>query len=156
MREHKIYNNEIGHYEESFRIPFLLIWDGVIKPERISSHPYSQMDIAPTVLELAGITRGEYPFQGISIFDRKSIHPIYLVQPYNGRFLETVRYPYKYVRHESTGEDFFYNLETDPGENAALSSIPAEMHDLFEKDIQYMRRNQTLIEKDRVWKGNQQ
>lgn len=152
MHEHGIWNNEICSYDETFRIPFLIIWDGVIAPERVKDRVYSQMDIAPTVMELAGLS-GQYPFQGISVFDREKDHPVYLVQPYNGRFFEIVRYPDKFVRHESTGEERLYDLSRDPGEREnTLSSADPRKLGVFKKDLEYFHINQMLIETDRVWR----
>lgn len=156
MREHGIYNNEVCSYEESFRIPFLMIWDGVIPPERVRERPYSQMDIAPTLLSLAGVKSGEYPFEGVSIFDRTSRHPVYLVQPYNGAFFEVVRWPLKYVQHRSTGEERLFDLAADPGEAKNLiGTISAAEREQFGKDIMYFTSNQAIIEKDRVWRREQ-
>ena len=153
MREHGIYNNEICSYEESFRIPFLMIWDGVITPERVSGRPYSQMDIAPTLLALAGLKDGEYPFEGASVFDRSSRHPVYLVQPYNGGFFEVVRWPLKYVLHRSTGEERLFDLSADPGETKNMAqTISAAEREQFGKDIMYFTSNQAIIEKNRVWR----
>jgi phosphoglycerol transferase MdoB-like AlkP superfamily enzyme len=153
MREHGIYNNEICSYEESFRIPFLMIWDGVITPERVRELPYSQMDIAPSVLQLAGAAEGEFPFQGISIFDRTASHPVYLVQPYNGTFFEVIRYPKKYVLHKSTGDEKLFDLSTDPAEQTNLFPANAEENRrFFAKDIDYFLTNQAMIENNRIWK----
>ena len=57
---------------------------------------------------------------GISVFDRKSNHPVYLIQPYNGRFLQVVDYPLKYITHLKTGKEYLFNLENDPGEKVNL------------------------------------
>lgn len=152
MHEHGIWNNEICSYDETFRIPLLLIWDGVIPPERVKGRVYSQMDIAPTLMELAGLT-GQYPFQGISMFDREKDHPVYLVQPYNGKFFEIVRYPFKFVRHESTGEERLYDLSLDPNEREnILSTANPQKLGVLKKDLEYFHINQTLIETDRIWR----
>src|SRR5882762_8807619 len=51
--EHGYYDNESGFYNEYFKTP-LLIWGKGI-PAGISHELHSQLDIAPTVLELLGI-----------------------------------------------------------------------------------------------------
>jgi uncharacterized sulfatase len=44
-------------YDEVTRIPFIIRWPGVIKPNSICEQPVSHIDIVPTVLEAAGLPR---------------------------------------------------------------------------------------------------
>jgi arylsulfatase A-like enzyme len=136
MKEHGIYNNEICRYEESFRIPFLVLWKGKITPERVRERPYSQLDIGPTICDIIGIKDELNTMRGISVYDRTTPHPIELVQPYNGLFLEAVAWPYKYVKHLSTHDEFLYNLESDP----------AEAVNLAEKDQNRVMRMRPLLD----------
>ncbi len=152
MKEHGLYNNEICFYDEAFRIPFLLIWDGVIKPERIKGKVYSQIDIGPTIADLAGIGKGRNNMTGISIFDRRSEHPVYLIQPYNGKFLQVVDYPMKFVEHLKTGKEYLFNLENDPKETVNLldgSYDPAAVTKL-RGSLNAIYLNQKLIEENRI------
>ena len=85
--EHGINHNEIGFYDDSFRVPFLLIWKGVVSPARISDAPASQLDIAPTLLHLLGLEQRRHHFQGRSLLDASApVRPIPLIQPYNGTY----------------------------------------------------------------------
>ena len=70
MKEHGIYNNEVCFYDEAFRIPLLILWEGVISPKRIRGRVCSQVDIGPTIADIAGVT-GKHNMIGISIFDSK-------------------------------------------------------------------------------------
>jgi len=154
MREHGIYNNEVNFYDETFRIPFLLIWDGVIKPERIKNRAYSQIDIGPTITDMLGISEADNNMTGISVFDRKSSHPVYLIQPYNGRFLQVVNYPLKYISHLKTGKEYLFNLEKDPGEKTNLmlqSYDPGTVKELKDS-LSAIYLNQQLIEENKIRK----
>lgn len=154
MKEHGIYNNEICFYDETFRIPFLIIWDGVLKPERIRDIAYSQIDIGPTITDLLGISKTKNNMTGISVFNRTKTHPVYLIQPYNGRFLEVVEYPLKYIQHLKTGKEYLFNLEDDPGERINLVSRDVNIktvNDMKQK-LSTVYLNQQLIDENRIMK----
>jgi hypothetical protein len=114
--EHGIFQNENGFYEEFFKTPLIIIGSG-IKPAVISK-PHSQLDIAPTILELSGISTTTH-FRGNSVF-KESSEPIYLLQPYAGKYLAVVRHPYKYIFSIRFNKEYIYNLENDPHENLNL------------------------------------
>jgi len=148
MKEHGIYNNEVCFYDEAFRIPFLVIWDGVIKPERLKDRAYSQIDIGPTIADMLGISESSNNMTGISVFDRKTDHPVYLIQPYNGRFLQVIKYPFKYISHLKTGNEYLFNLEKDPVEkfNLMLRSDSAEIAAELRDSLKAIYLNQQLID----------
>ena len=157
--EHKIYHNETGFYEEFFRVPLLILPGVHHNPLRIKGKSYSQVDIAPTLLDLTNI-QTSHSFQGSSILKGKKTYQ-FLVQPYSGTFLGVVDYPFKYVFHEKTGKEFLFNLKTDPRENTNLLSL-SKMDKKIEliasnlrgeKDLFYV--NDFIIEQNRVWKEAQ-
>jgi arylsulfatase A-like enzyme len=151
MREHGMYNNEVCRFEETFRIPFLILWDGVIQPQRISGKPFSQIDIGPTILDCAGITDTENTLTGTSVFTDKPALPIFLIQPYNGRYLEAVYYPFKYIFHERTQSEEVYDLQNDPKESKnVLKSISAELLKKMRESLSVIHLNQQLIEENRI------
>ena len=152
MREHGIYNNEICFYDETFRIPFLVIWDGVLKPERIRNKAYSQIDVGPTITDLLGISEAKHNMTGISIFDRRSSHPVYLIQPYNGRFLQVVNYPMKYITHLKTGKEYLFDLQKDPGEltNLMTMDYDAAAVTAMKNSLNTIYLNQQLIDGNRI------
>ncbi len=154
MKEHGIYNNEICFYDETFRIPFLLIWDGVIRPERVKKRVYSQIDIGPTITDLLGIKEAANNMTGISIFDRKGDHPVYLIQPYNGRFLQVVNYPLKYITHLKTGKEYLFDLENDPGEriNLMTGNFNVETVNTLKDSLKTVNLNQQLIDSNKIRK----
>jgi len=156
MGEHYICHTEVSAYNESFKVPYLMYWKGKIKPQRIKKYPYSQMDIAPTLIDMLGIKVKKHHFIGVSIFDKtKELHPIYLIQPYNGRFISVINYPYKYIFHMSSKVESVYDLENDPGEKKNIVSfIKKERPDIyanFQKELNFVYLDQVLIEKNAVW-----
>ncbi len=118
-----LYHSESGYYDESFRTPLVII--GAKKKE--VEGVYSQVDIAPTVLELAGIS-AEAPFVGQSMLGAKG-GIAHLIQPYDGVYLSTIKWPYKYVLHLRTGRELLFNLSVDPSESNDIidSGIPELM-----------------------------
>jgi len=150
--DHGIHNNEVGFYEESFKTPLLLIWPNHLKPERIRG-PYSQLDIAPTIVDLLHIPAGKNHFNGESIFLTKKGHSVPLIQPFSGTYIGGIQYPFHYMKHLKTGEEFLFNLETDPGE---LKNLAAEYEksgkiQSFRALMELPKRTQFLLENDRIW-----
>jgi phosphoglycerol transferase MdoB-like AlkP superfamily enzyme len=151
---HGIVRNEAGFYHESFTTPFLVIWKGKINPERIRDKTFSQIDIAPTILDLLNLSATEENhFIGRSIFSKsdKDI-PVYLVQPYSGIYLSVIRYPYRYIKHEQTGDEFLFNLDQDARENYNLINIfNTDKLDNFRRDILYFYFQQRLLIGNRIF-----
>jgi arylsulfatase A-like enzyme/Tfp pilus assembly protein PilF len=52
-------------YDEQLHVPLMIRMPG-IKPGRVS-HQVRSLDVMPTILELAGVSSGEYQFQGVSL-----------------------------------------------------------------------------------------
>lgn len=147
LGEHGNYHLESGYNEESFRIPFFMVWKGHLKPEKINV-AYSQMDIGPTILDVLGIKGQKTNFTGVSIFFKKP-HPLYLIQPY-GKHLSVVRYPYKYRFYTATQQEFVYDLTRDPMETRNLvHEISSETLALFRKDLKHIYFNQEVMKRDR-------
>ncbi|MBT5855983.1 sulfatase-like hydrolase/transferase [bacterium] len=151
MGEHGNYHLEAGYHDESFRIPFFLYWKGKVAPKRIA-RAHSQLDIAPTILDLLSINPGPNTLQGRSIIDKKAAqHPIYLVQPYSGKHLSIIQWPYKYRYFSKTGQEYFYHLEEDPMENKnRIDSLSPERLQMYREGIQKMYISQFVIEKDQL------
>ena len=152
MKEHGIYNNEKCFYDETFRIPFLVIWNGVVKPERIKNRTYSQIDIGPTIMDMIGIHNSENTMTGISVFDRRGSNPVFLVQPYNGRYLQVVDYPYKYILHLQTQKEYLFNLDADSLEkvNLARTGDVKGKPESMKKSLNRVHINQQLIDENRI------
>jgi hypothetical protein len=153
--EHGYEHNELYYFEEFFRTPFLLIYPGVVTPQRIADTAYSQIDIAPTILDIIGLTPPKHHFRGQSMLHPKEPgRPVLLIQPYNGTFLGVVEYPLKYVRHIRTGDEFVYDLQNDPQEttNMVGGYLSAQL-DRWRGMLREIYLNQYLLETDQVWPG---
>jgi len=53
-------------YEESMRMPLIVYWPERIKPGSVDEHLVQNLDLAPTILELARLTPPDY-MQGVSL-----------------------------------------------------------------------------------------
>lgn len=149
MGEHKNFHLEAGYHEESFRIPFFMVWDGHLAPQKIQG-AYSQMDIAPTIIDLLDIELDRSPFQGQSIFQTQRLIPIYLVQPY-GKYLSVISYPFKYLLHTRTMDEFVYDLKKDPMEEInIIDRISQDTLTTFRDEIKRMFANQGRIKKNQL------
>jgi len=150
MKEHGIYNNEKCFYDETFRIPFLILWDGVVEPERVSGRAYSQVDIGPTILDMLGIFKADNIMAGVSVFGPGE-NTVYLVQPYNGRYLQVLNYPYKYIHHVQSGREYLFNLDTDPGERNNLAAVEQARASDMRMSLDRVHLNQRLMDENRLW-----
>lgn len=145
-----------GYYEEFFRVPLLLFSPGVpesIAPRRLTGRARSHLDVAPTLMHLAGLTDVRNHFEGFSLLDPDAPpRPVLLVQPYEGRYLEVVDLPWKYVKHLRTGEELLFDLTADPLETTNLAGTAApEVIEPLREGLRAIFRNQMLIARDRVW-----
>jgi arylsulfatase A-like enzyme len=151
MKEHGVYNNEVCFYDETFRIPFLIIWDGVIKPKRVGGTVFSQIDIGPTITDMLGISNANHNMIGTSIFDMSLKRKVFLIQPYNGIFLQVVDYPLKYILHIRTGKEYIFDLEKDPAEKINLISESSnETVNGLRASLELIYLNQRLIDDNKI------
>lgn len=151
--EHGNYFNEYRFYEENFRIPLLLWWPGKLPPQRITDRVFSQIDIAPTVLDLLAINTNHH-FLGRSVLSNSNpCQPIAMVQPYDGTHLCIVNYPFKYVKSLRVPGEYLFNLKEDPGEsnNVIEDYRDSELLEQFSQEIARVHLNQRLIETNRIW-----
>jgi len=152
LDEHGIHHNESGFYDESFRIPLLMLWDGHIKPEKIKG-PFSQVDLAPTILDMIGVREVKNHFVGRSIFSKNDFdNTIFLVQPHSGQYLSVVKYPYKYIKNIRSGRELIFNLEVDPCEKIDLSSkISENIKFDLQRALDRIVFNQSILEQNKLW-----
>lgn len=151
---HGVIYNEIGIYDESFRTPFLLLAPGHVEPFRDNQGSHSQLDMVPTLLDLLEIREIRNTFAGQSMLRTGAgKEPVYLIQPYRGNVLISVRYPYRYFNQLSQGREFIFNLADDPDEKHPLSTteVPAELLQQFRQDIKEIRRRQILLDRNRLF-----
>lgn len=151
--EHGIHFNGVGAFEEAFRTSFMLRWKGHVVPAVVSDRAASQLDIAPTIIDLLQL-RTKTHFVGKSLFARGGdVAPVPLVQPYDGVRLGAVKWPYKLIRHESAEQEHLYDLAKDPDEQHDRIGDPllaAELAKLRETIVR-IHASETLLRGNRVW-----
>jgi hypothetical protein len=152
--EHGMYSCEESFYNEFFRVPFLLIWKDHVEPSRVGDAAYSHMDIAPTLVDLLDLRVEKHHFEGVSMFNPADrIHPVYIIQPYTGKYLTVLEWPYKYTKHLSRDKEYLFDLAGDPREKVNLASRPEHKAKLKEMrpKIEFIYMNQYLIKTDNIW-----
>jgi uncharacterized sulfatase len=125
-------------YDEAIRVPLLVCWPGVVAPGTAIDRVVSNVDLFPTILEMAGLgmpenlairgrslvplLRGQSPPWDDTLFGQYDMHHSSVAS------MRMIRTPeWKLIRHfESGGEDELYHLAVDPGElhNLADSAEP--------------------------------
>jgi uncharacterized sulfatase len=126
-------------FEESIRVPLLVVWPGVVRPGTTIDRVVSNLDTFPSMLDLAGIgtpanlrvhgrswaplLRGGAPAPAWddTLFGQYDMHH------YQEARMRMIRTPeWKWVRHyEPGGADELYSLAADPGESRNLAGDPA-------------------------------
>lgn len=157
--QHDFTSNEVSYYNENFRVP-LLVLGSKVAPFTNDTVAYSQLDIAPALVEWLGLTQA-VPFQGVPIAFRaadlpSTQHWIPMVQPYDGGFLISLRYPYKYVRSLNLEDEWLFDLDKDPHEDSNLLPAWGETREplpTLVRDLSGIYLNQRLLDEDRFVPG---
>lgn len=150
-------SNEMTYNDELFRIPLVMYWPGEIKRKTYYDETYTQLDIAPTILELTNTsTLSHFKGRVIPVFEQVKIFPeqrSVMFQPYDGGYFISIKLPYKYVYSGSTGEQYVYNLIEDPEEKHNIIDQIKD-HSIiedFRQDVIKISKNQLLIEENRIF-----
>jgi arylsulfatase A-like enzyme len=151
--EHGVHFNGLGAFEEAFHTGFALRWKGHVQPRVVTEHAASQLDLAPTILDLLQV-RTKTHFTGRSLFaDEAERPPVPLVQPYDGVRLAALRWPLKLVRHESAEQEHLYDLASDPDEEhdrIADPRLAAQLATLRETIVR-IHASEPIVRQNRVW-----
>jgi N-acetylglucosamine-6-sulfatase len=138
LGEHGFYDKRDA-FEESIRVPMLAYAPGLIAPETTVTQMVQNIDIAPTLLDLAGVQppasahmdgRSFLPLlQGQSVSWRDSILYEYYWEwnfPATPTVFAIRSERYKYIFYQGLWDrDGFYDLKTDPHERHNLIDVPA-------------------------------
>lgn len=113
-------------YDEEVRVP-LIIWNPrMFRRAGRSATVGSHIDLAPTILELAGV-RAPGDWDGRSLFDLQRPRHAYLFAAAWGQHLMGVRSgAWKYIYDARLGKEELYNLQDDPDELRDLSAAEPE------------------------------
>jgi N-acetylglucosamine-6-sulfatase len=148
LGEHGFYDKRDA-FEESIRVPMLAYAPGIIKAGASVAQMVQNIDIAPTLLEAAGVTAPES-----ARMDGRSFWPLlkgesipwrdHILYEYHWEWnfpatptlfaIRTERY--KYVYHHGVWDcDGFHDLQTDPHERHNLIAVPA-----YREQVEAMRK----------------
>ena len=140
LGEHGFYDKRDA-FEESIRVPLVAHAPGRIAPGSVVGEMVQNIDIAPTLLEFAGVS----PPAGAPRMDGRSFAPLllgktvddwrdHILYEYHWEWnfpatptclaIRTDRYKYVYY-HGVWDRNGFYDLETDPHERHNLIQVPA-------------------------------
>jgi N-acetylglucosamine-6-sulfatase len=133
-------------YEESMRVPMLAYAPGLIKAGSRVSTVVRNIDIAPTILEVAG-TRSQHDMDGRSVLralrgetldaEGEFLYEYYweYAFPHTPTTFALRGERYKYIFYHGVWDlNELYDLETDPHERRNLIDVPS-----YQKQIEQMR-----------------
>ncbi len=66
ITEHGIYFDHHGLYDETIKVPLILLYPGMLNGKKIEGF-VQHIDIVPTILDLLGVQLHGYPFDGVSL-----------------------------------------------------------------------------------------
>ncbi|WP_049723555.1 sulfatase-like hydrolase/transferase [Gilvimarinus polysaccharolyticus] len=157
MGQHNNYHNSKTVYNELFKTPLMVWWPGHVAPKVLTDTARSQLDVAPTILDLLGVDTDNH-FVGKSVFSSpEEDYFVPLIQPFDGTYLASVRYPYKYAKHLKTAKELLFDLNQDPLEqhNLMPDDDLAVLHDVplasFRRDIEVLMHNEALLKNNRIY-----
>ncbi|WP_206170497.1 sulfatase [Flagellimonas maritima] len=151
--QHPLRSGKGSYYEGGIRVPFFFLWKNKIKPHQKSKEPISNLDIFPTLLKVAGITKPNglqldgMDLCGLLVNNERSKEralfwhfPIYLqaVRKKNenrdmmfrtrpGSVIRQGKWKLHYYYEDNAVE--LYDLEDDPSEQLELSQLNMEKTD---------------------------
>ncbi len=147
LGEHRIYYDHHGLYEQTVHVPLIVYGPGLVKSTRVDAL-CQHTDVAPTVLQLAGISYEKYGLDGANLLNLLdgSIPYSYVISMENTwqaslmvrtsryKLITTVKEENLYGRPPGFKE--LYDLKKDPGETVNLADsdryIVKEMDEKFQ------------------------
>lgn len=120
--EHRVRQHDAVPYEEGIHVP-LLIYDGrknlpVGSDKELRQH----IDLAPTILQLAGISHdGQYP--GIDLMSEKGHQQVITNCWYGNWCMSLVQDQKKWIYFPEHGKVMTFSLDSDPAEQHDLSEV---------------------------------
>jgi hypothetical protein len=119
------YGHTFFLYEENVHVPVLIAGPAVVRRQERVRKVVSLVDIAPTVLDLVGITAPS-GYQGRSMFDGTQ-HPALFFADYSLGILGLRDGPWKYMYEIESGRSKLFDLDRDPGERRDVSAREGEL-----------------------------
>ena len=121
-----VYKSTIGFYEETTKVPLLIRHPGHVPAGKCIAAPVSLIDLSPTLLEYAGVAIPATA-EGMSLRPLlegrtdHAPHPV-MCQRHGGRMIRDARWKYAWY---AMGEQWLFDLASDPGETRNLIDDPA-------------------------------
>ena len=144
-------------YEGGTRVPLFVSWPGVIRPGSVCPHPVTSVDLAPTMLAMAGADpRPDRHVDGVSLMpllggEQAPARPLFWHYPHYGNQGGTpaaaVREGrWKLIRFFEDGHEELYDLGQDIGETTNLAQThPAQTGRLSELLTRWQSDVEALI-----------
>ncbi|MFW5894012.1 MAG: sulfatase [Verrucomicrobiota bacterium] len=166
LGDHGIYFKGPYFYEGAVRVPLIVSWPGHLEDGRRIAQPVELMEVAPTLLDAAGLSRGTGMQAGslwslLTGSDGKRSRDDVYCEYYDacegaGEWATMIRTDqHKLVRYHGAGEGELYDLTADPYERENLWHLP----DYSELKLELLQRLcdrmadtvDPLPEKQAVW-----
>lgn len=117
------HQGNFGHtmfvYDENVRIPYLIAAPGLIEEATRVARVVSQIDTAPTVLDLLGLNRPE-SYQGRSMLEPQARMALFCTDYAQG-LLGLRDEKWKFIHDVDSGRSKLFDLDSDPDERVDLS-----------------------------------
>jgi len=135
-----------GHiYEGGIRVPLMIRWPSVIKPNQLNDTPVISMDFFPTILDVCNL-KAQPLCDGVSLtplFHNKRIarsniyfhFPNYAWHQSNSLAGAVRSGDYKLVRHYTTGALELYNITEDKSETNDLAAVRPKLTQRLNNDL---------------------
>ena len=153
MYQHDIFFDHHGLYECNVRVPLILRWPGRIGAGQTISQLVQHTDLAPTLLDAAGITIPP-GMEGVSLIPLASGNPHLSTvdRVYTEECTWQAKWGIRTATHKfilSRQPDYhnmprteLYNLKEDPGEGRSLVAIQPDLAARFEAELEeWLSRN---------------
>jgi len=141
-------------YDEIVQVPLILSAPGRLDPRTVYSQVRS-VDLAPTLLELAGIPAGELDGESLLPLTEgreEGDRPAMIAGTDRGRLTKlAVRLPpWKVIVDVETGAETAYRLDRDPREREPRPSaeIPAELRELLYEELETVEHRELTEEEE--------
>jgi arylsulfatase A-like enzyme len=142
-------------YDVSMQTPLLIKWKGKIKPGSVNASLVQNIDFAPTMLEMAGLSVPEW-MQGLSLkplitgkqndLPRKELYYRYYEYPVDHSVLPHLgirEKRYKLIYFYTVNEWEFYDLQSDPQEQHNLAGLLK-----YQTEINRMKKRLMEVKKE--------
>jgi arylsulfatase A-like enzyme len=137
--EHGLYVHDDIIYEEAVRVPLVIVDGSKRAGERLPG-PFTQFDVAPTVLDLAGFDVLEGSYVGRSLLAPPEPRVVFLSCLTDRRCAARIEGSRKFIHNFGRMPDELYDLSTDPGERSSLAAQqPADAKRSVEEILNWYR-----------------